>query len=246
MSLSWFKMGVKDPSSALLYLTKGKEHLIKKMICQITQKSFSEITEYYEQIKKSDFIPQYHEDEDLLQIRHPQWLYTICRAIKPKVVVETGVASGFSSSFILKALDDNNYGKLVSIDMPGHDRELVEKYKEYSKVKIPDSITNKKSGWIVPQFLKKRWTLKIGTTQELVIPTLRDEGVIDIYLRDSEHIYKTMMFEFESAWSHLKKGGILLSDDIHWNSSFMDFSKKVDRKYTEIYFTGAGAILKEN
>jgi predicted O-methyltransferase YrrM len=45
-------------------------------------------------------------------------LYVLCRASKPGVFVETGVAGGMSSSYILRALDKNAYGKLFSIDVP--------------------------------------------------------------------------------------------------------------------------------
>jgi len=50
-------------------------------------------------------------------------LYAMVRALKPEVVVETGVANGVSSSFILKALDRNSRGRLYSIDL--HYREGV-------------------------------------------------------------------------------------------------------------------------
>lgn len=50
-------------------------------------------------------------------------LYVLARALKPEVVVETGVANGISSSFILKALDENARGRLCSVDL--HCREGV-------------------------------------------------------------------------------------------------------------------------
>ena len=34
-----------------------------------------------------------------------------------------------------------------------------------------------------------------------------------------------MIFEFESAWSHIKRDGFLLSDDILENNSFLEFYK---------------------
>ena len=47
-------------------------------------------------------------------------LYALCRKLKPDVVVETGVASGVSSSYILCALHENEHGQLYSIDVPWH------------------------------------------------------------------------------------------------------------------------------
>lgn len=45
-------------------------------------------------------------------------LYLTVRLIKPETIVETGVSSGSSSAYILRALYDNQKGKLYSIDLP--------------------------------------------------------------------------------------------------------------------------------
>ncbi|MFC1897710.1 hypothetical protein ACFLX8_04000 [Chloroflexota bacterium] len=47
-------------------------------------------------------------------------LYALCRQLRPDVVVETGIASGVSSSYILCALEENKDGQLYSIDIPWH------------------------------------------------------------------------------------------------------------------------------
>ena len=44
--------------------------------------------------------------------------YVICRALRPRNVVETGVGSGVTTSFILQALAANGEGHLWSIDLP--------------------------------------------------------------------------------------------------------------------------------
>jgi hypothetical protein len=45
-------------------------------------------------------------------------LYVAVRTLQPRVVVETGVASGWSSAHILRALEANGAGVLHSIDLP--------------------------------------------------------------------------------------------------------------------------------
>jgi hypothetical protein len=45
-------------------------------------------------------------------------LYVLIRALKPKIVLETGVASGVSTLFMLQALNHNTHGTLYSIDLP--------------------------------------------------------------------------------------------------------------------------------
>ena len=50
-------------------------------------------------------------------------LYLLIRKYYPEVVVETGVAQGVSSMFILQAMDDNDHGSLVSIDLPNFNQD---------------------------------------------------------------------------------------------------------------------------
>ena len=50
-------------------------------------------------------------------------LYVLVRLTKPDVCVESGVFYGGTTAFILKALKDNNNGKLVSIDLPGDEEQ---------------------------------------------------------------------------------------------------------------------------
>jgi len=65
-----------------------------------------------------------------------RFLYKLVRTLHPKIVVETGVANGISSSFILKALSENSSGRLYSIDL--HYREGVA---------VPPG---RKLGWVIP------------------------------------------------------------------------------------------------
>jgi hypothetical protein len=52
-----------------------------------------------------------------------------------------------------------------------------------------------------------------------------------------------MTFEFKIAWSKIKKDGILISDDIHLNNSFIDFCKAVKCKPV-ILSANLGIIVK--
>ena len=46
---------------------------------------------------------------------------------------------------------------------------------------------------------------------------------IDIFLHDSLHTYKNMLFEYNTSWPFIKKNGFLISDDISENNAFLDF-----------------------
>jgi hypothetical protein len=146
-------------------------------------------------------------------------LYALCRIQKPQTVVETGVSAGVSSSYILRALQENRSGELYSID-------LVER-----------------SGWLIPDQLRPRWKFVRGESRAR-LPALLDElGQLDIFLHDSEHSYQYMRWEYQTAWAHLKSRGLLLSHNVDFNNAFPDFCKKVGVKGYFLEDLG-GAIKK--
>ena len=49
---------------------------------------------------------------------HIDLLYDCVKILKPTNIIETGVAFGWSSLAILKAISENKNGKLISVDMP--------------------------------------------------------------------------------------------------------------------------------
>jgi predicted O-methyltransferase YrrM len=140
-------------------------------------------------------------------------LYVVVRAAKPKVVVETGVASGISSAHILLALAANRAGTLHSIDLPNVQQGSV----------LPQGRT---SGWIVPDSLRYRWMLHVGHSWELLPDLLKTLDQIDLFLHDSDHSYESMSFEFEQAFPRLRPGGLIMGDDTHLHSAWDDFCAK--------------------
>jgi hypothetical protein len=137
-------------------------------------------------------------------------LYLLVRLCKPTLVVETGVAAGISSCFILQGLSDNDNGHLFSID-------LLPQIKPY----------NKNTGWLVPDNLRHRWELQIGDTKKLLIPLLDKLRKMDCFIHDSLHTYEHMLWEFRTAWNHIREKGLFLSHDVGANRAFFDFMKEV-------------------
>src|SRR5205823_3341237 len=83
--------------------------------------------------------------------------YAIARLRRPDVVVETGVHDGLSSALILRALERNRNGSLISIDLPSID--------------LPPG----GPGWLVPADLRSRWDLRLGDARKL-LPELVEHG----------------------------------------------------------------------
>jgi predicted O-methyltransferase YrrM len=156
------------------------------------------------------------------------YLYAIMRTLKPRVAVETGVANGFSTAFALLALERNGEGELHSIDYPRSFGEAAESFHEgIGSVGVP---SEHESGWLVPERLRERWTLRLGRSQDELPPLLQSVGTIDFFLHDSEHSYECMRFEFTSAWPVLREGGVLVSDDVNSTAAFPEFAREQSRE----------------
>lgn len=170
-------------------------------------------------------------------------LWLLVRLLKPHSVVETGVAQGVSTTFILDALERNGSGRLVSIDFP--DSLAIEQGKVgLSSLEMigPSFIRDGlKPGWIVPRSLIERWKLILGPAQE-VLPTLAQP--VDLFFHDSLHTYDHMMFEFNWTDSHSLPGTVLVADDISWNSAFRDFVRQHHERWHAISTRGAGVAVR--
>ncbi|HVU77913.1 MAG TPA: class I SAM-dependent methyltransferase [Gaiellaceae bacterium] len=135
----------------------------------------------------------------------------ICaRHLRPEAIVETGVARGMTSRMLLEALELNGSGHLWSIDLP----PLSETWYRESRAAVPLD-------------RRKRWTYVRGSSRrnlERVLASLPAQ--LSLFVHDSLHTYPTMTWEFDTAWGRLAPGGVLLSDDIDDNASFVDFAER--------------------
>src|SRR2546421_1615191 len=156
-------------------------------------------------------------------------LYALVRKLRPRVAVETGVCNGFSTAFVLLALERNGAGELHSIDLPevvGADYEPGTFWEGKQGAAIPPG---KEPGWMIPAALRERWRLTIGRSQDELPPVLDRLGEIDLFVHDSEHSYEGMDFEFRAAWPALREGGALVADDWDWNDAFAELARDNDR-----------------
>ena len=152
------------------------------------------------------------------------YLYPLIRDFKPDIVVETGVRTGGSTTFILRALHDNQNGKLYSIDLPNPNPSDQE-------MQLPRGTY---TGFYVDQFpeLKDRWELILGDSRVELPKLVTRLDYIDVFHHDSDHSYEFMTMEFSIIWPKLRKGGLLLADDVDRNDAFMDFARKVGASAT--------------
>jgi len=250
LNIKGIKYAMEDPSAAIKFILSGKDKANVLCLRRIA------VSLGFSKMVVDTYLNKILSDEDFHHnvwsklhrlnysgwIDFPQGLYTLIRLLKPEIVVETGVAAGVSSAYILKALEENDNGELLSIDFPNYELNYFPKLGLNPVSILPDG---KEPGFAVPAELRHRWHLKLGKKSQEILPQLLKEfGNCDCFLHDSEHTYKNMMFEYREAWRHLRNGGLLLSDNIFMNSAFHDFSKLTARKPFYVYFAGWGCIIK--
>ena len=158
-------------------------------------------------------------------------IYAVIREKKPDVVVETGVAHGLSTLYVLIALEQNQHGKLYSVDYPFYSSMSLSEFREstYDEYGGASMLpAGKDSGWIIPKKYRRRWELQQGKSQKELPKLVCKIDEIDIFIRDSEHSFPAMAFEFELAWEWLQQEGLILSDDIRVNNVFDKFVETRD------------------
>lgn len=147
------------------------------------------------------------------------YLYAVCKLLRPRTIVETGVKRGTSTAFILQAILENGNGHLYSIDLPN--------------VIVDDDASNvlpegTKTGYLVPpELVQGNWALIYGDSRNELPKLLDKVESISIFHHDSLHTYDHMLFEYRSVWPKLSKGGVLLSDDARSNGAFTDFCSEI-------------------
>jgi predicted O-methyltransferase YrrM len=134
-------------------------------------------------------------------------LYASVLLTRPGSLVETGVAYGWSSLAILAAMEANDAGRLISVDMP-----------------YPRRNNEEWVGVVVPQSLRPRWTLIREPDRNGIDKAIAAfDGEIDLCHYDSDKSYAGRNYAYPRLWNALRPGGIFISDDIQDNFGFRDF-----------------------
>jgi Methyltransferase domain len=134
-------------------------------------------------------------------------IWCLTRHRRPKKVVETGVAHGVTSRFILEGLKKNGDGQLWSIDLPPLERV----WRKQVAAAVGDSFSS-------------RWSYIKGSSRRRLPQLLSGLGQIDLFIHDSLHSERNVRFELDLAWEALRPGGAIVVDDIDANNGFRSFT----------------------
>lgn len=117
--------------------------------------------------------------------------YAILRALKPRLVLETGAHDGLGSLLLLRALELNagaaERGRLVSFDI------------------------NPNAGWLVGA--DPFWELRIQSSTDGLAEVLANDAEVGVFVYDGWHEFAAELADHSVVVDHLAVGGVLLTDD---------------------------------
>ncbi len=128
-------------------------------------------------------------------------VWCMTRHLRPAAIVETGVARGITTRFILEAIAANDAGHLWSVDLPPLGR--------------PD--LQGQIGVAVPVELHSRWSYVKGSSRRRLPGLLEQLDEIDVFVHDSRHSKRNLLYELELARAALRPSGFLIADDVDLN-----------------------------
>jgi hypothetical protein len=154
---------------------------------------------------KAPFEIGYNADISLARV-----CYLVCRAVAPLVVLETGVAYGVTTAFLVQAMALNGRGRVHSVDLP-----------------TLSSDSENYVGYLVPRDLRHLWSFHRGSSRRVLPKLLSSLKCVDVFVQDSQHTYYGITYELETVWPFLRPGGVLIVDDVGQNHAFRDFTQRV-------------------
>jgi predicted O-methyltransferase YrrM len=154
--------------------------------------------------------------------------YAIIREIEPNIVAETGTATGSMTSWVLAALEANENGQLISIDIPPVQGKLA----------MDLTINKDEIGFLIPREYHHRLEYICGDAK-VMLPRVLADNPADVFIHDSLHTRTHMLFEYNVARCLMRPNTVILSDDILWNGAFFSFLKSH-------HLTGLGCISNPN
>jgi len=134
--------------------------------------------------------------------------YALVRALKPTLVIETGVHHGIGACVLANALirnrEEGSPGRYLGTDIdPQAGLLFTGKYAAEGSIAFGDSI---------------------ATLSNI-------ESPIDFFINDSDHSADYEMREYETIASKLADNSIILGDNSHTNTKLNEFSRKYRRPY---------------
>ena len=209
----------KEITNYTYHLTSMNKQYLAALIADITGSSFSQIESYINELENDQDLRRHIQNETNRKAkkgiadkvarygRRAGW-YAFIRAVKPHIVVETGVDKGLGSCVITSALIKNESegfsGYYIGTDInPDAGYLLSGEYCKYGEIVYGDSIS----------------TLKVINK------------TIDIFINDSDHSPEYEENEYQTVSNNLNPNAILLGDNSHNTDKRFNFAQSTGRHF---------------
>jgi len=218
LSFKWLFTS-KETTNFTYDLTELNKKYLIQIISHITKKPYPQIEKYIQEIESNKKLKahifnetkmsnqSYKSDKTIYFARRIGW-YAIARAIKPKIIVETGVDKGLGSCILISALLENkkegHMGYYYGTDInPKAGYLVTNEYKKFGEILYGDSINSLK------KFNKK----------------------IDLFINDSDHSDDYEYKEYLTIESKISDSAVILGDNSHCTTKLFEFSIKANRRF---------------
>ena len=219
--LSWI-VSSREDSNFTYALTERCRLTLAVSVASFLKRDFAEIDGYFREIETDqEFIDHISN----LWLDHPErgrtdrtphvgrrmvW-YAVARALKPKVVIETGVDQGVGATVLCAALlrnaADGFAGRYYGTDLKANAGYFLKgRYAEVGSILYGDSIAS------LAQF----------------------DGEIDLFINDSDHSADYEASEYRTVKSKLSSNAVIIGDNAHVTSKLAEFSIQEGRRF--MYF----------
>jgi len=208
---------------------------VARTTAERAERAVNELTNHSELIRELSRNIERTGKTYYAQFPAPIDLFALVRLSRPQNLVESGVASGVSSTFLLLGIKSNSGGILHSIDFPAF-RQGTRGNQPWA---IPQGLS---SGWAVPTKLRSRWDLRQGRSEDLLRPLLEEIGTLDLYCHDSPVDITHFEFEMKSIRKHLKPGSLIIADNTD-KKVFDETARSVGSEAFYRRYSSLGAFL---
>lgn len=209
----------KEDTNFTYHLTPDNLSYLAHTIAVVTKMSYSVIKEYMDEALTDEVLKETilktienskekrFADREVRFGRRLGW-YAFARAIKPKLIIETGVDKGLGSVLLCAALlknrEEGKGGRYIGTDInPRAGYLLTGKYKEVGTILYGDSIES--------------------------LSKLTEE--VELFINDSDHSSAYEYQEYLTIKPLITDKTILLGDNAHCSSMLSDFSLETDRSF---------------
>ena len=143
---------------------------------------------------------------------HLNLIYNLIKFYKPRKILETGVAFGWSTLVFI--LSKTKYSELTSIDL-----------------NYPTKSSEKYVAKALPYNFKKKFKLMMGIDHDYLSSFKDKKKKFDFIHYDSDKSYNGRKKNYNLIWEILNKNGCFVSDDISDNFAFYHFVTSKKLKY---------------